>query len=62
MKSFVPKKELILRKKRLLIMIACMAVVLGVYLILTWPKKGRPVAPVVTVEPVGVEDGEIYGN
>ena len=62
MKSFVPKKELILRKKRLLIMIACMAVVLGVYLILTWPKKVIPVAPVVTVEPVGVEDVEIYGN
>ena len=62
MKSFVPKKELILRKKRLLIMIACMVVVLGVYLILTWPKKVIPVAPVVTVEPVGVEDVEIYGN
>ena len=39
-----------------------MAVLLGIYLILTWPKETEPEAPIVVVEPVGVEDVEIYGE
>ena len=39
MRLFFTKKELKLRKKRVIMMIACMAVLLAGYLILTWPKK-----------------------
>ena len=38
MRQFFTKKELKLKKKRLLMM-ACMAVLLAGYVILTWPKK-----------------------
>ena len=31
-------------------------------MVLTWPKKKSPEAPVVSVETVGVEDVEIYGD
>ena len=62
MKLFFTKKELHLRRKRLIIMVACLLVLLLVYLILTWPKKVEPEAPLVIVEPVGVEDVEIYGE
>ena len=62
MKLFFTKKELHLRKKRLIIMAACLAVIIGLYLILTWPKKVEPEAPLVIVEPVGVENVEIYGE
>ena len=62
MKLFFTKKELHLRRKRLIIMVACLLVLLLVYLILTWPKKIEPEAPLVIVEPVGVEDVEIYGE
>lgn len=62
MKLFFTKKELHLRKKRLFIMLACMAVVLGIYLILTWPKRVEVEPPLVVVEPVGVENVEIYGE
>ncbi len=62
MRLFFTKNELKLRKKRIVIMVACMAAVLGIYLVLTWPKKVEPEAPLVVVEPVGVEDVEIYGD
>ena len=62
MKLFFTKHELKLRKKRIITMLACMAVLLGIYLILTWPKETEPEAPIVVVEPVGVEDVEIYGE
>ena len=39
MRLFFTKKELKLRKKRVIMMIACMTVLLAGYLILTWPKK-----------------------
>lgn len=39
MKQFFTKKEMKLKKKRLLIMIACLVVLLAGYIILTWPKK-----------------------
>ena len=62
MKLFFTKRELKLRKKRIIMMSACMVVLVGIYVILTWPKKVEPEAPVVVVEPVGVEDVEIYGR
>ena len=56
------KKELRLRKKRIAMMLSCIAVLIAAYVILTWPKKKVPEAPVVSVEPVSVEDVEIYGD
>lgn len=46
----------------MVMMLACMAVLLAVYIVLTWPKKSVPIPPVVVVEPVGQEDVEIYGD
>ena len=43
-------------------MIACMAVLLAGYLILTWPKKIQPELPTVIVEPAEVGDVEIFGE
>lgn len=62
MRLFFTKKELKLRKKRVIMMIACMAVLLAGYLILTWPKKVQPEAPTVIVEPAKVGDVEIFGE
>ena len=62
MRLFFTKKELKLRKRRLVTMLACMAVLLAVYIVLTWPKKVVPVPPVVIVQPVGQDDVEIYGD
>lgn len=59
---FFTKRELRLRKKRIVMMIACMAVLLAIYIILTWPKKVVPEAPVVIVEPAHTENVEIYGD
>ena len=50
MRQFFTKKELKLKKKRLLMMVVCMAVLLAGYFILTWPKKVEPEAPTVIVE------------
>lgn len=55
MKQFFTKKEMKLKKKRLLIMIACLVVLLAGYIILTWPKKVEPEAPTVIVEPAEKE-------
>lgn len=62
MRLFFTKRELRLRKKRIVMMIACMAVLLAIYIILTWPKKVVPEAPVVIVEPAQTENVEIYGD
>lgn len=62
MRLFFTKKELKLRKKRLVTMVVCMAVLLGIYIVVTWPKKVEPIPPVVVVEPVGQDDVEIYGD
>lgn len=61
-KQIFAKKELKLRKKRIILMLVCIAAVVAVYVILTWPEKKAPDIPVVSVEPVGVEDVEIYGD
>ena len=62
MRLFFTKKELKLRRKRLILMLVCMAAVVALYVVLTWPKKVEPVPPVVTVEPVGREDVQIFGD
>ncbi|MDM8337016.1 efflux RND transporter periplasmic adaptor subunit [Mediterranea massiliensis] len=62
MRLFFTKRELRLRKNRIVMMIACMAVLLAIYIILTWPKKVVPEAPVVIVEPAHTENVEIYGD
>lgn len=43
-------------------MSCCIAAVIVGYVILTWPEKKGPEVPVVTVEKVGSEDVEIYGD
>ncbi len=50
------------RRKRLILMSCCIAAVIVGYVILTWPEKKEPEIPVVTVEKVGSEDVEIYGD
>lgn len=50
------------RRKRLILMFCCIAAVIVGYVILTWPEKKEPEVPVVTVEKVGSEDVEIYGD
>ena len=60
MRQFFTKKELKLKKKRLLMMVACMAVLLAGYVILTWPKKVESEAPTVIVESAEKGDVEIY--
>ncbi len=62
MRLFFTKKELRLKKKRLVAMLVCMVIVLALYIVLTWEKKVVPVPPVVVVQPVEQEDVEIYGD
>ena len=50
------------RRKRLILMSCCIAAVIVGYVILTCPEKKEPEVPVVTVEKVGSEDVEIYGD
>ena len=61
-RRFFTKRELRLRKKRIIIMLCCITALVVAYVVLTWPKKKSPEAPVVSVETVGVEDVEIYGD
>lgn len=61
-RQFFTKKELKRRRKRLILMSCCIAAVIVGYVILTWPEKKEPEVPVVTVEKVGSEDVEIYGD
>ena len=62
MRLFFTKKELRLKKKRLVAMLVCMVIVLALYIVLTWEKEVVPVPPVVVVQPVEQEDVEIYGD
>ena len=61
-RHFFERRELRLRKKRIVMMLCCIAVLVAVYVIITWPEKKAPDVPLVSVEPVGVEDVEIYGD
>lgn len=56
------QKGIEVEKRRLVTMLVCMAVLLAVYIVLTWQKAVAPVPPVVIVQPVEQEDVEIYGD
>ena len=56
------RRELRRRKKRITLMLGCMAAVVVAYVIITWPRKDEPEPPLVAVMPVGVDDVEIYGD
>lgn len=62
MKRFLQKKEMKLKKKGWLVMIACLAVLLAGYFILTCPEKVESEAPAVIVEPAEKGNVEIYGE
>ena len=62
MKRFLQKKEMKLKKKGWLMMIACLAVLLAGYFILTCPEKVESEAPAVIVEPAEKGNVEIYGE
>lgn len=61
-RQILERKEIILRKKRLVTMLCCIVVLIALYVIITWPGKQEIEPPVVSIEPVGVEDVEIYGD
>lgn len=61
-RQILERKEIILRKKRLVTMLCCIVVLIALYVIITWPGKQEIEPPVVSVESVGVEDVEIYGD
>lgn len=56
------RRELRRRKKRITLMLGCIAAVVVAYVIITWPSKQEPEPPLVAVMPVGVDDVEIYGD
>ena len=56
------RRELRRRKKRITLMLGCIAAVVVAYVIITWPRKDEPEPPLVAVMPVGVDDVEIYGD
>lgn len=51
-----------LDKKRWAAAIICIAVIIGVYYIVTRPEKPQPVCPTVVAEPAEMEDVELYGE
>ena len=62
MRYLSSRKELKIRKKKLLYTMVCIAVVVGAYLFLTRQKEPLPTYPVVSVMPVQQQDVEIYGE
>ena len=62
MKLFFKKQEMKFKKKRLLLAVACLAVLSVGYFVLTWREKVQPEMPVVIVEPVKKENVEIFGE
>lgn len=62
MRYLSSRKELKIKKKKLLYTMVCIAVVVGAYLFLTRPKDPLPTYPVVSVMPVQQQDVEIYGE
>lgn len=51
-----------LDKKRWAAAIICIAVIIGVYYIVTRPEKPQPVYPTVVADPAEMEDVELYGE
>lgn len=62
MKKFFPNRDRLLDKKRWAAAIICIAVIIGVYYIVTRPEKPQPVCPTVVAEPAEMEDVELYGE
>lgn len=62
MKLFIAKKELILKRKKTIIIVICLVLAAGIYWILTRPHKAEPESPTVVVEPAYKDDVEIYGE
>lgn len=62
MKKFFPNRDRLLDKKRWAAAIICIAVIIGVYYIVTRPEKPQPVYPTVVAEPAEMEDVELYGE
>ena len=62
MKYPLSRKELKIKRKKLLYALICIALVVGAYLYLTREKRPTPDAPTVTVAPAGQQDVEIYGE
>lgn len=56
------KQEMKFKKKRWLLVVACLAVLSVGYFVLTWREKVQPEMPVVIVEPVEKGDVEIFGE
>lgn len=56
------KQGMKFKKKRLLLAVACLAVLSVGYFVLTWREKVRPEMPVVIVEPVEKGNVEIFGE
>ena len=62
MKKFFPNRDRLLDKKRWAAAIICIAVIIGVYYIVTRPEKPQPVYPTVVADPAEMEDVELYGE
>ena len=56
------KQERKFKKKGMLLAMACLALLLVGYFVLTWREKVQPEMPVVIVEPVEKGDVEIFGE
>ena len=62
MRLFLTRKELKLRRKRTIVGIVCLALVVGIYWVLTRPHKAKPEIPTVIVEPAERDNVEIFGE
>lgn len=62
MKPLFSIKEIRLNRKRSVAVVVCIALLLGVYWIVTRPRKAETELPTVLVEPVSREDVEIFGE
>ena len=62
MRLFFSKKELKLTRKRTIAAVVCIILLLGIYWVLTRPRKAEPEIPTVMVEAAAKDDVEIYGE
>lgn len=62
MRIYLFKKELKLKKKEIIAIIVCIALLLGTYWFFTRPQKAEPEIPTVIVELAARDNVEIYGE
>lgn len=62
MKSFFSKGDIRINKKRAAIVLILLAILIGIYIYVSRPRKATPELPVVMVEKVLKEDVEIFGE